>query len=138
MDGSLDLEVQDGEEEWTTLIRRIAAAADLCLKPHCHSVVPSPEAPPPAEDPSEWCLRLQPRNRDGERLPEEDLDLEIYHSGGDLNLMLSWPKKPERPMLWHGAHPVWMDGVSGLRCERPSLGAALESLARRIRALMQP
>ena len=39
-------------------------------------------------------------------------------------------------MLWHGQHPVWMDGVTGLRTERPPAGAPLEALARRLRALL--
>ena len=52
--------------------------------------------------------------------------------------MLSWWDQPERLMLWHGRHPVWMDGASGQRCAAPLDAAPLESLGRRLRALVQP
>ena len=115
------------------LLRRVAAAADLCLKPHRHAVVISSE---PGEE--ECTLRLQCRRADGERAELNDIELEIYRSGEDLHLMLSWPEQTDQPMLWQGHHPVWMDGDSGQRCERPVAGAALEALARRLRALLSP
>lgn len=115
------------------LLRRVAAAADLCLKPHRHAVVISSEP-----GPEECTLRLQCRRADGERLELNDIELEIYRSGEDLHLMLSWPERTDQPMLWQGHHPVWMDGDSGQRCERPAAGAALEALARRLRVLLSP
>lgn len=127
------------------LLRRVAAAADLCLKPHRHAVVISSGSPelispgPEAESGEDECtLLLQCRRGDGERAERDDIELEIYRSGGDLHLMLSRPEQTDQPMLWHGHHPVWMDGVSGQRCERPADGAALEALARRLRALLNP
>lgn len=127
------------------LSRRIAAAADLCLKPHRHAVVGAiasgasggeGSASDSSGGPGDCCLRLQPRGIGGERLPEQDIELELYRSGNDLHMMLSWPEQPEQPMLWHGQHPVWMDGETGLRTERPPAGAPLEALARRLRALL--
>ncbi len=127
------------------LSRRIAAAADLCLKPHRHAVVGAMasgasgcegSASESSGGPGDYCLRLQPRGIDGERLPQQDIELELYRSGNDLHMMLSWPEQPEQPMLWHGQHPVWMDGETGLRTERPPAGAPLEALARRLRALL--
>ena len=127
------------------LSRRIAAAADLCLKPHRHAVVGAIASDcsgsdgsvcQDSGDPGDCCLRLQPRGIDGERLPLHDIELELYRSGNDLHMMLSWPEQPEQPMLWHGQHPVWMDGETGLRTERPPAGAPLEALARRLRALL--
>ncbi len=127
------------------LSRRIAAAADLCLKPHRHAVVGAMAsgasgcegaASESSGGPGDCCLRLQPRGIDGERLPQQDIELELYRSGNDLHMMLSWPEQPEQPMLWHGQHPVWMDGETGLRTERPPAGAPLEALARRLRALL--
>ncbi len=127
------------------LSRRIAAAADLCLKPHRHAVVGAiasgasggeGSACESSGGPGDCCLRLQPRGIDGERLPQQDIELELYRSGSDLHMMLSWPEQPEQPMLWHGQHPVWMDGETGLRTERPPAGAPLEALARRLRALL--
>lgn len=131
------------------LLRRVAAAADLCLKPHRHAVVISsgqpelisagPDADPDAEPGQEECsLRLLCRRADGERAKLDDIELEIYRSGDDLHLMLSWPEQTDQPILWQGHHPVWMDGDSGQRCERPPSGAALEALARRLRALLSP
>lgn len=132
------------------LSRRIAAAADLCLKPHRHAVVGviasegsgregsshEDSASESSGGTGDCCLRLQPRGIDGERLPQQDIELELYRSGNDLHMMLSWPEQPEQPMLWHGQHPVWMDGETGLRTERPPAGAPLEALARRLRALL--
>jgi hypothetical protein len=120
----------------------VAAAADLCLKPHRFAVVhQAPNAASSGEglDPNgddDWALLLQARDGEGRRLPEEDLELEIYRSGERHNLMLCRCCPVGHPLLWHGGHPVWMDGVSGERCERPADGERLETLARRLQALL--
>jgi hypothetical protein len=118
----------------------IAAAADVCLKPQRHAVVPVVGEPnvSGAVDltTDDAHLRIESRDPGGDRRPELDLELEIYRSGTDLHLMLSWWQQDERPLLWQGSHPVWMDGSSGQRCERPCDGAPLEALARRLRALL--
>jgi len=122
----------------TDLSQLVAAAADLCRKPWRHAVLGKSAA-----GGSPWIvdldgfdcsLKLEVRDSQGERLPEQDLELELYRSGRDLNLTLGWCD--ERPLLWHGTHPVWMDGASGERCSRPLDGLPLEALARRLRALL--
>lgn len=120
----------------------MAAAADLCRKPLRHAVLAAtnpanPEQPSleQAAELGECCLKLEARSPAGERLPDEDLELELYRSGDDLHLTLAWVEDPERPMLWQGRHPVWMSS-SGCRCERPPAGLPLEALARRLRALL--
>jgi hypothetical protein len=118
----------------SNLQQLVAAAADLCRKPLRHAVLLVGEA----ESCDDCCLRLEARHPDGERWPDGDLELEIYRSGGDLNLTLAWCQGPDRPLLWQGSHPVWMEAESGLRCERPADGAPLEALARRLRALLIP
>ena len=120
---------------WERLCQLVAAAADLCLMPQLHSVKPL-DNPPEGPEADEWCLRIQPRQPDGQRLSEADIELEIFRSGEDLHLMMGWPEQPERPLLWHGQHTIWMDGSSGERCEPPPGGEALEALARRLRALL--
>jgi hypothetical protein len=115
----------------TDLCQLVAAAADLCRRPLRHAVV----APEPGDSP-DLCLRLEARSAEGERVPVDDLELEIYRSGDDLNLTLAWRLGEDRPLLWQGSHPVWMDGATGLRCSRPADGAPLEALARRLRALL--
>jgi hypothetical protein len=127
----------------TDLVQLVAAAADLCRKPLRHAVrMPAGTLPPATgllPDPEEdITFLLEARGPDGGRLPEEDLELEMYRSGGDLHLMLGWLHRDELPLLWHGSHPVWMEGGSGLRCERPAEGLPLEALARRLRALLSP
>lgn len=82
------------------------------------------------------CVRLLARRADGERSPNDDMELEIYRSGKALHLMLSRSDDDEAPLLWHGNHPVWMDASSGQRCDRPEWGLPLEALARRVRALL--
>jgi len=120
----------------TDLIRLVAAAADLCRKPLRHGVVAVGE---PAGDDlrdMEVSLRLEARSPEGERQPQQDLELEIYPSGAALHLMLSRPEDEQAPLLWHGGHPVWLRGDTGERCERPADGAALEAFSRRLQALL--
>jgi hypothetical protein len=140
----------DGETAPNTdLVQLVAAAADLCRKPLRHAVLPAasqldaagaadPAADGAGDGPDDCCLRLEVRSPDGERRPQDDLELELYRSGDGLNLTLAWADGPDRPILWHGQHPVWMRSDTGERCERPPDGAALEALARRVRALLAP
>lgn len=113
------------------LCQVVAGAADLCRRPLRHAVRLRGEGTP-----LDCELVLEAREPTGERCPQEDLELELYRSGNQLNLTLAWLGEPERPILWHGSHPVWMIAASGHRCERPQDGAALEALARRLRALL--
>jgi hypothetical protein len=127
----------------TDLLQLVAAAADLCRKPLRHAVrVPAGTLPPATggltELEEDLTLLLEVRDPDGSRRPEEDLELELYRSSGELHLMLGWLHREELPLLWQGSHPVWMDGVTGVRCERPGEGMPLEALARRLRALLSP
>ncbi|MEB3335681.1 MAG: hypothetical protein VKP70_11930 [Cyanobacteriota bacterium] len=114
----------------TDLSRLVAAAADLCRKPLRHGVVLTSQA----ED-EDCSLRLEARSPEGERLPGEDLELELYRSGGDLHLTLAWREDDSRPMLWQGGHPLWMT-ADGVRCSCPADGRPLEALARRLQALL--
>ncbi|WP_216908587.1 hypothetical protein [Synechococcus sp. CCY 0621] len=124
----------------TDLSRLVAAAADLCRKPLRHAVVSPSHGGAAAETQQslDLCLRLEARTPEGERLPAEDLELEIYRSGDALNLTLAWCYRDDQPLLWQGSHPVWMDGATGLRSSCPPQGAPLEALARRLRALLRP
>jgi hypothetical protein len=116
----------------TDLSRLVAAAADLCRRPLRHGVVLES-----GDDDLDCSLRLEVRSPEGERLEAEDLDLEIYRSGDAVHLTLAWRHDDQRPMLWQGDHPLWMD-PQGRRCERPADGLPLEALARRLRALLTP
>lgn len=108
----------------------IAAAADLCRKPLRHGVIEVVRAS------DDCCVRLEVRDGSGSRLPGEDLELELYRSGSQLNLTLAWCQFPQRPILWHGSHSVWMDATTGVRCDSPEGAATVEALARRLRALV--
>ncbi len=79
-------------------------------------------------------VRIECRNKEGNRYPKRDLELEIFRSGKDMNLILSWCNRPDCPLLWQGSHSVWMDSNSGKRCSTPRDGIELESLARRLQA----
>ena len=128
------------------LVALIAAAADVCRKPLRHAVVTLDlDSSSTAEVTSlddilergdDLRLRLECRDPDGVRCEHQDLELEIYRSGKELNLMVGWWDQPERPMLWQGQHPVWMDGSSGQRCAAPQDAAPLEAFTRRLRALL--
>ena len=99
------------------LLVLIAKSADVCLKPWSHAVVLiDPSAPEQIDD---LHVRIECRDGDGRRCSDQDLELEIYRSGDEINLMLSWWDQPERPMLWHGRHPVWMDGARARASDVP-------------------
>lgn len=126
----------DAQQAWQPFLTDLARAADLCLKPWCHALRFSGEAPNPIDDYSDCCLLIEARDTDGQRQPERDFELEIYRSGTELNLMLTRVVDEQAPMLWHGSHPVWMQASSGERCDRPVDGAPLEAFCRRVRALL--
>lgn len=124
----------------------ICSAADLCRKPLIHAAVQcdseaghevtSFSATALVDNGDDLRIRLECRHSNGERCSDQDLELELYRSGGDLHLMLGWWDQPKRPLLWHGQHPVWMNGETGERCGSPDDGLPLEAMARRIRALL--
>ncbi len=124
------------QANWQDFATRLATAADLCLKPHRHGVRLLGELPQAAALDGDLCVRIEPRSPEGARLEQADLELELYRSGSDIHLTLMTLADETAPLLWQGSHPVWMDGVSGERCERPEGGLPLEALARRIRALV--
>lgn len=123
-------------EGFDPFVTELAKAADLCLKPNRHAVRFSGEPPNDVGSCDDCLLLIEVRDSAGMRLPEGDLELEIYRSGSALNLMLSKVNDHGAPLLWHGSHPVWMQPESGERCERPADGAAFEALCRRVRALL--
>lgn len=143
---------EDGREETDDcelFSRRLAASADLCLSPLRHAVIQHglpPDHTPAGDDRdqggndlglgNDTCWRIEARGPDGCRCPEGDLDLEIYRSSKEFNLMLTSVTDEEAPILWHGTHAVWIHSDSGQRCEGPYWRLKWEALARRIRALV--
>ena len=116
----------------------IATAADLCMRPWKHAVIETSYEKGPGNYRKldfELIMRIECRSEEGERFPKYDLELELYRSGKDINLMLSWPELSDRPILWQGKHPVWMNADNGTRCESPVYGKQLEAFARRLIAL---
>ncbi len=116
----------------------IAQIADLCFKPWKHAVINQSSFADEylqLDDPIELVIRIECRSAEGKRNPENDLDLEIYRSGTDLNLMIGWCNQLDLPILWQGKHSVWMDANNGMRCKAPKGGDSMESFSRRLRAL---
>ncbi len=116
----------------------VANAADLCMKPFKHAVVLDEKVYQESnvnDDTFELILRIESRTIDGKRLPENDIDIEIFASGPDYNLMLSWSNHSDRPILWQGKHCVWMDPDSGKRCTPPDYGDTLQTLGRRLKMI---
>ena len=140
--------IDDGDDQVVDLAALIASAADVCRKPLRHAVIarssdsehgdPMPELVEAFHRGDDLILKLECRDPGGARCADDDLELEIYRSGTDVNLMLAWCHQPERPLLWQGQHPVWMDAGSGRRCAPPLDAAPLEALSRRLRALLRP
>ena len=116
----------------------IASTADICLKPWKYAVIgigSINNVSFPSEENIELIIRIECRDRSGKRHPENDLELEIYRSGVDVNLMLGWCNQIARPILWQGQYSFWMDGHNGKRCPAPNDCANMEAFARRLRAL---
>ena len=118
------------------LIAEVAKAADLCMKPYAHAVFLENKLDD-ENDIEDLIFKIQSRNIDGEREESMDIELEVYKSGNDVNMTISWKSLHDRPILWQGKHAVWMDGSSGAQCETPSYGKLFESLARRLRTVFK-
>ncbi len=118
------------------LVSEVAKAADLCLKPYVHSVFLENQLD---EDNGldELIFKIQCRNIDGEREESMDIELEVYKSGNEVNLTISWKSLIDRPILWQGKHAIWMDSTNGEQCKMPSNGKLFESLSRRLRTLFK-
>ena len=119
-----------------SLIAEVAKAADLCMKPYVHSVSLENQFNE-EKDLEDLIFKIQCRNIDGEREESMDIELEVYKSGNEVNMTLSWKYLNDRPILWQGRHAVWMDSSSGVQCEIPSDGKLFESLARRLRTIFK-
>ena len=119
-----------------SLIAEVAKAADICMKPYLHSVSLENQLND-ANDLDDLIFKIQCRNIDGEREETMDIELEVYKSGKEINMTLSWKSLIDRPILWQGKHAVWMDSSSGVQCDIPSDGKLFESLARRLRTIFK-
>ena len=119
-----------------SLIAEVAKAADLCMKPYVHAVSLENQLDD-AKDLEDLILKIQCRNIDGERQESMDIEVEVYKSGNEINMTLSWVSLIDRPILWQGKHAIWMDSSSGMQCDTPSDGKLFESLARRLRTIFK-
>ena len=129
------MDFSDSSINWPGLV---ASIADKCIKPWKHAVICddfNPNKMVELDEKIELLMKIECRNIDGKRYPENDIDLEIFHSGKQLNLILSWTNKLDSPILWQGQHAIWMDGGNGQRCQTPEDGVFLETFARRLRSL---
>tara|TARA_B100000965_G_scaffold5329_1_gene4177 strand:+ start:2000 stop:2395 length:396 start_codon:yes stop_codon:yes gene_type:complete len=118
------------------LVSEVAKAADLCMRPYSHSVFLENQLDD-NNDLDELIFKIQCRNIDGEREESMDIELEVYKSGKEVNMTISWKSLVDRPILWQGKHHVWMDSSSGFQCETPSYGKIFESLARRLSVVLK-
>ena len=118
-------------------LMEIAIACDHSLKPWRHSVINDSafSLSDSSDELIDLTLKVECRGDNGERYPRNDLELEIYKSGSDLSITLAWPFYPNRPILWHGRHSIWMDPINGKRSSTPVEGSSLEALARRLRSI---
>ena len=119
------------------LYRLIAKVSDISLKPWKHSVVESTSPINGEEDnidSIDISVKIQTRDVEGQRIPERDIEVEIFKSGTDFSITLSWLLFPDQPILWYGTYSIWMDPQNGKKCTCPSNGSQLEILAKRLRA----
>ena len=57
-----------------------------------------------------------------------DIELEVYKSGNEINMTLSWISLLNTPILWQGKHSVWMDSDSGAKCQDNPWGEGADTL----------
>ena len=124
-------------ESTNDILMEVAKACDHCLKPWRYSIIDDSafSLSDSSDELIDLTLKVECRGDNGERYPRNDLELEIFKSGSDLSITLSWPFYPNRPILWHGRHSIWMDPINGKRSSTPTEGSSLEALARRLRSL---
>ena len=72
-----------------SLIAEVAKAADLCMKPYVHSVFLENQLDDDNEL-DDLIFKIQSRNIDGEREESMDIELEVYKSGNEVNMTISW------------------------------------------------
>ena len=82
-----------------SLIAEVAKAADLCMKPYVHSVFLENQLDDDNEL-DDLIFKIQSRNIDGEREESMDIELEVYKSGDEVNMTISWKSLIDRPILW--------------------------------------
>ncbi len=119
----------------------IASAAEICLKPFKYSVVcleDNYKEIDTFELNDDLILILECRDKEGKRIFDNDIELEIYKSGDDFNIMINWVLTKDELVLWYGSHPVWINAQTGQRLSPANNTSTLESLARRIRAIFVP
>ncbi len=121
-----------------SFLTEVAKACDFCLKPMSYSIIYNSDCE--LDDNEEQIIDLslvgECRSHDGKRMPENDLEIEIYRSGIDASITISWLSSPLKPILWHGKHSVWMDSKTGSRINAPNESYKIEALARRLRSIL--
>ena len=117
-------------------LTEVAKACDFCLKPCSYSIINNSGNQKNYNDDKTIDLILigECRSNVGKRLPENDLEIEIYRSGLDISITLSWLFFHNKPILWHGKYSLWMDSSIGSRVDTPDDAYKLEALARRLRS----
>ena len=119
----------------------IALAAEICCKPFKYSVVCQEDNHKEIDTfelNDDLILILECRDIEGKRIFDKDIELEIYKSGDDFNIMINWVLTKDELVLWYGSHPVWINAQTGQRLSPANNTSTLESLARRIRAIFVP
>ena len=112
----------------------IAKAANATNKPFIHSVVcVSGAYDEPNKDELDITFNILCRDCDGKRLERYDLELEIYNSKNELNMVITKLNFPDDPILWSGNKNLWLESNNGKKCDAPNYYFRLENLATNIR-----
>ena len=112
----------------------VAKSANIVNKPYLHSVVKiSGEYDSSKIDDLDITFNILCRDSEGNRAERYDLEIEIFNSKNELNLIISKLNYPNEPILWSGNKNLWMDSKSGKKCEPPNYNFRIENLATRIK-----
>ena len=86
----------------------IAKSADLTNKPFVHSVVKI-NGEYEFEEEFDLTVNILCRDKEGKILEIYDLELELFKSKKELDLVISKLNFPDEPILWCGVKTLWMD-----------------------------
>ena len=112
----------------------VAKSADIINKPYIHSVVNiSEEYDESNNDDLDITLNIICRDSEGNRVEQNDLEIEIFNSKNEIMILISKLNYPNDPILWSGNKNLWMDSISGKKCVPPNYNFIIENLATRIR-----
>ena len=121
------------EDSSISLETLVAKSANITNKPFIHSVVITKGEYNSDLKDIDLVLHVLCRDKEGIRITNNDIELEMFQSNNQLVLVVSKLNYPEEPILWFGPKSLWMDSGNGKLCKPPRYSFYFENFASRIK-----